>query len=92
MEHIKSSTPSSYMLLSLQEELELPEHRVLQENNTRWWSILMMMQSIMNNRIPIAYLLGKNNKTHLILSGSDENNMQAKNREYVPQKTPIWAS
>ena len=37
----------------------------------------MMMQSIMNNRIPIAYLLGKNNKTHLILSGSDENNMQA---------------
>ena len=77
MEHIKSSTPSSYMLLSLQEELELPEHRVLQENNTRWWSILMMMQSIMNNRIPIAYLLGKNNKTHLILSGSDENNMQA---------------
>ena len=77
VEHIKSSTPSSYMLLSLQEELELPEHRVLQENNTRWWSILMMMQSIMNNRIPIAYLLGKNNKTHLILSGSDENNMQA---------------
>ena len=77
VEHIKSSTPSSYLLVSLQEELELPLLRVLQENNTRWWSILLMMQSILDNRIPISYLLGNQQKTHLILSGSDEDNMEA---------------
>ena len=64
------------MLPKLQEELELPLHRVLQENNTRWWSILLMMQSIIDNIVPITYLLGNNSKSHLILNDSEEASMK----------------
>ena len=32
VEHIRSSVPANYLLIHYQEELELPLHRVLQEN------------------------------------------------------------
>ena len=35
VEHIRSSLLASYLLISYQQELELPLHKVLQENNTR---------------------------------------------------------
>merc|ERR1712082_179215 len=35
-----------------------------------------MMQSILDNIVPISYVLGKNRKTHLILNDSDEARMK----------------
>merc|ERR1712082_212851 len=35
-----------------------------------------MMQSILDNIVPISYVLGKNRKTHLILNDSDEASMK----------------
>ena len=64
------------MLLKYQEELELPLHRVLQENNTRWWSILLMMQSLMDNIDAITLVLGNNNKSHLILNHNDKSSIR----------------
>ena len=75
VEHIRSSVPASYMLLKYQELLELPLHRVLQENNTRWWSILLMMQSLMENMNAITIVLGHNGKSHLILNYYEQNNI-----------------
>ena len=68
VEHIKSSTPASYLLIRFQEELELPIHRVLQENGTRWWSILLMMISLIENIDAVSLVLGQNKKGHLILT------------------------
>merc|ERR1712121_203735 len=68
VEHIRSSVPASYMLVKYQEELELPLHSVLQENNTRWWSIILMNQSLMDKMTAITLVLGHNNKSHLILN------------------------
>ena len=63
------------MLLKYQEELELPLHRVLQENNTRWWSILLMMQSLMDKMTAVTLVLGNNNKSHLILNHNDKSSI-----------------
>ena len=75
VEHIKSSTPAGYLLIKYQELLELPLHRVLQENNTRWWSILLMMQSLIDNKDAITLVLAHQNKSHLILTPSDNRDM-----------------
>ena len=72
VEHIKSSTPASYLLVKYQELLELPLHRVLQENNTKWWSILLMMQSLMENFDAITLVLAHNGKSYLILNQSEK--------------------
>ena len=72
VEHIRSSVPASYLLIRYQEELELPLHKVLQENNTRWWSILIMMQRIMGHIDAITLTLGHNNKSHLILKVTEK--------------------
>ena len=71
VEHIKSSTPASYLLIKYQEVLELPLYRVLQENHTRWWSIPLMMQSLIDNKVAITLVLADNNKSHLILTPSE---------------------
>ena len=86
VEHIKSSVPASYMLLKYQEEMELPLHRVLQENNTRWWSILLMMESIMNNLAAIIVVLGTNGKTHLILDSAEQTSINLIIRLLTPFK------
>ena len=75
VEHIKSSTPASYLLIKYQELLELPLHRILQENNTRWWSILLMMQSLIENKDAITLVLATQNKSHLTLTPCDNRDM-----------------
>ena len=62
VEHIKSSGPAAYLLIEYQKEFELPLLKVLQENNTRWWSILIMMERILLNFHPITVTLAGNNQ------------------------------
>merc|ERR1712121_510372 len=72
VEFIKSSSPATYMLMKFQEELEMPILKLLQENNSRWWSILIMMQSIKQNITPLQLTISSyKNKHHLILDGVD---------------------
>ena len=59
VEHIRSSGPATYLLIKYQQELELPLLKVLQENNTRWWTILIMMKRIMENIDAITLTLAK---------------------------------
>ena len=73
VEFIKSSSPASYMLIKFQEELEMPILKLLQENNTRWWSILLMMVSIKENIVPLQLTISKcKNKHHLILDDDEQ--------------------
>ena len=48
-----------YDIRKFQEEIDLPGHTLLQEVTTRWWSILAMMDSIVENHIAIALDLAK---------------------------------
>ena len=75
VEHIKSSSPASYLLIKYQEILELPMHRVMQENNTRWWSILLMMQSLTENKNAITLVLAEQNKSYLIITPQEHKEM-----------------
>ena len=77
MEHIKSSGPAAYLLIEYQKEFELPLLKVLQENNTRWWSILIMMERILLNFHPITVTLAGNNQPFLILNNDDKDKMTA---------------
>ena len=45
VEHIKHSTNSTNLLIEYENILKLPLLKVLQENNTRWWSILILVDS-----------------------------------------------
>ena len=77
MEHIKSSGPAAYLLIEYQKEFELPLHNVLQENNTRWRSILIMMERILKNFHPITMSLGGNNHPYLILNNYEKDQITA---------------
>merc|ERR1711888_479880 len=72
VEHIRSSGPAAYLLIEYQKEFELPLHKVLQENNTRWWSILIMMDRILENFDPITMTLGGNNHPYSILNNHEK--------------------
>ena len=74
VEHIRSSGPAAYLLIKYQKEFELPLHKVLQENNTRWWSILIMMDRIMEHFHPITMTLGGNDKAFMILNNQEKTN------------------
>ena len=77
VEHIRSIGPATYLLIRYQQESELPLHKVLQENNTRWWSILIMMKRIMENIDAITLTLAKNNKVFLILTSTDKKHIDS---------------
>ena len=77
MEHIKSSGPAAYLLIEYQKEFEIPLLKVLQENNTRWWSILLMMERILVNFDQITLTLANNNQSSLILTKDDKDRMTA---------------
>merc|ERR1712121_77790 len=61
VEFIKSSSPATYMLMKFQEDMDMPILKLLQENNTRWWSILIMMQSIKKNIEPLNATISRFN-------------------------------
>ena len=77
VEHIKSSGPANYLLIEYQKDFEMPLLKVLQQNNTRWWSILIMMERILTNYNAITMALVGNNKSSLILTPYDQTNMRA---------------
>ena len=62
VEFNKSSSIAHYMLIEYQKILELPMHKVLQENNARWWSILIMMDRIIEQFESIIIVVGLCNK------------------------------
>ena len=53
------------------------EHNIMYNYNTRWWSILIMMDRILTNYNAIALTLVANNKSSLILTPNDRTNMSA---------------
>merc|ERR1712121_312880 len=72
VEFIKSSSPATYMLMKFQEDMDMPILKLLQENNTRWWSILIMMQSIKKNIEPLNSTISRfKNKHYLLLDRYD---------------------
>ena len=66
------SSPLLYDIRKFQEEIDLPGHTLLQEVTTRWWSILAMMDSIVENHIAIALALAKQNQLRTLMLDSDE--------------------
>ena len=77
VEHIKSSTPATYLLIEYQKEFKMPLLKVLQENNTTLWSILLMMERILTIFNEITLTLIDNNKPQLVLTPEDRSNMSA---------------
>ena len=60
-----------YDIKKFQQELELPNHTLLQEESTRWWSVLGMLESLIENRNVVVLALEKANKVNMML-GHDE--------------------
>ena len=77
VEHIKSSGPATYLLVQYQKELEMPLLKVLQQNNTRWWSILLMLDRMLANWDSVTLTLADNKKSALLLTDDDQDNMRA---------------
>ena len=51
--------------------------KLIQENQTRWWSITMMMESLIKNKPAINAALLENNKTDLMITQDQFENMEA---------------
>ena len=77
VEHITSSGPATYLLIEYQKEFEMPLLKVLQQNNTIWWSILLMMDMILANLNEITKTLVATKKSALTLTPIDRTNMSA---------------
>ena len=60
-----------YDIKKFQQELELPNHTLLQEVSTRWWSILGMLESLIENKDAVFLALQEANKVNMMI-GHDE--------------------
>ena len=60
-----------YDIKKFQQELELPNHTLLQEVSTRWWSILGMLESLIQNEAAVVLALQKANKINMMISQSE---------------------
>ena len=60
-----------YDIKKFQQELELPNHTLLQEVSTRWWSILGMLESLIENIEAVVLALQEANKVNMMI-GHDE--------------------
>ena len=69
---INQSTPILYKVRELQQEFGVPMSAILQEMTTRWWSILLMFESILKNSNPIIIALHNCKKSHLAFTDSDK--------------------
>ena len=56
-----------YSIKQFQQELELPNHTLLQEVSTRWWSILGMLESLVENEAAVVLALQKANKVNMMI-------------------------
>ena len=64
------------MLITYQKQLELPLLKVLQENNTRWWSILIMLERLIEIVTAVNGVLCSQGKKHLVITKYDYDNMK----------------
>ena len=58
---VNHSTPILYNVRKYQDELDIPICAIMQEMATRWWSILVMLQSIIKSIEPIIIALANSN-------------------------------
>ena len=65
---VNHSQPILYDVRKYQEELDIPISAIMQEMTTRWWSILHMLTSILNNTTAITLGLSDFGRTHLLLT------------------------
>ena len=77
IEHVNHSLPAGYLLQEIQQDLEIPMIKLIQENQTRWWSITMMMESLIKNKPAINAALLENNRTDLMITQDQFENMEA---------------
>ena len=70
VEHVRRSSTTSYLLEEYQKLLDETPYRLIQENQTRWWSIMLMFESVLKNCEPLKRALG--NKTQAFLLPSDK--------------------
>ena len=59
VELMHKSTPANYSLVENQGALGMAKKKLVQENCTRWWSILAMFESLVENMIPLLGTLGE---------------------------------
>ena len=60
-----------YDVRKYQEDLDLPPAKLLQEVTTRWWSILLMLISIVQNKDSTTIALSDAGKLQLILTSEE---------------------
>ena len=77
IEHVNHSIPAGYLLQEIQQDLEIPITKLIQENQTRWWSITMMMESLIKNKPAINAALLQNNRNDLMITQDQFENMEA---------------
>ena len=73
VEHI----PASKLLIPVQDEVEQPLQRVLQENGTTWWTILWMMRLLTQKKDLVDLTLVRSEKHKLVLSASEDKDTRA---------------
>ena len=69
---VNHSQPILYDVRQYQDELDIPISAIMQEMNTRWWSILHMLVSIINSSQAIILALVRFHKQHLILDDEEQ--------------------
>ena len=70
---VNNSSTILYDVRKYQEELDIPIRALLQEVCTRWWAILLMLESLVISHTPIILALSKANKNYLILDREETN-------------------
>ena len=86
VEHIKHSTNSTNLLIEYEKILELPLLKVLQENNTRWWSILIMLERLIKIVDAVNGVLAMQGKNHLLINQRELNAMEVLVKLLTPFK------
>ena len=77
VELMHKSTPAHYNFVENQGALGMAKKKLVQENCTRWWSILAMFESIVENMIPLLGTLGEVRRQELVISTKQEKEMEA---------------
>ena len=63
--HFKHSSVACHKLAHIQENLQLPKHKLKQDVVTRWNSTLYMLESILEQKMALAAYAAENNIQHL---------------------------
>ncbi|XP_055855634.1 zinc finger BED domain-containing protein 4-like [Episyrphus balteatus] len=66
--HFKHSNVAKYGLGEKQKQMDLPVQTLLQSCNTRWDSLYLMLQRLINNRSPIIQVMADRNLTTSVIA------------------------